>query len=64
MSSVSLVTGHIEEPENGVYCSQCEHAVFGDTGAYFGFCKLSRMIVITPISYCAEGGVEKITKEE
>ena len=64
MSYVSLISGHIDEPENGVFCRQCEYAVFGDKEAYFGFCKLGRMTVITPNSYCATGGVERITNKE
>lgn len=63
MSSVSLITGHIEEPENGVYCGQCKEALFAN-GAYFGFCKIGRMQVITPVSYCAEGGVERAASKE
>ena len=64
MPSVSLITGHIDEPENGVFCKQCEYAIFGDEKAYFGFCKLGRMTVITPSSYCAPGGVQKVTNKE
>ena len=64
MSSVSFITGHIDEPENGVYCRQCEYAIFSDKEAYFGFCKLGRMTAITPVSYCAPGGVERITDKE
>lgn len=62
MPSVSLITGHIDEPENGVYCIQCEHSNF-DEGSFFGKCGLDRMCIITPSSYCTPGGERKRTDE-
>lgn len=60
MPSVSLVTGHIDEPDNGVYCKDCEYSIFNE-GSYFGVCKIGRLFAVAPVSYCAAGGVEKNT---
>lgn len=54
MGSISLINGHVDEPENGVYCWQCKHSDF-DSGCVGGICKVGRMGIITPNSYCNRG---------
>ena len=62
MPSVSLINGHIDAPENGVYCKQCIYAVFDATA--IGECALGRMTCITKNSYCTPGGVASIITKE
>ena len=63
MARVSIVSGHIDEPDNGVYCKQCEHACF-EENVYLGECKIGRMPGITRDSYCTPGGVERVNNKE
>ena len=58
MGFTSLINGHIDEPENGVYCWQCKHSNFND-GSCQGICEIGRMGIITPNSYCNKGDLKE-----
>lgn len=52
MGSVSMIDGHVDEPENGVYCKDCKHSIFYDC---CGECLKGYMGIIYPCDYCGKG---------
>ena len=52
MGFTSLINGHIDEPENGVYCEHCIHSIFNGRS---GRCKIGHMDTIFFNSYCNRG---------
>ena len=54
MGYTSLINGHIDEPENGVYCRQCMFSNFEKNNCQ-GICEVGRMGIVSPNSYCNRG---------